>query len=69
MSLPEDYAELFNLMVQYLYSRHYNISPPTGDKFMDYARFMEPTRLHVLANKYAVTTLKNHSSGTLFNII
>ena len=67
MSLPEDDAELFNLMVEWLYSRHYDISPPTGERIIDHARFMEPTRLYVLADKYAVTKLKNDIAETVFN--
>ena len=67
MILPEDDAELFNLMIEWLYSRPYDISPPTGDKDIDCARFLQPTRLYVLADKYAVTKLKNHIAEILFN--
>ena len=67
MSLPEDDAELFNLMVEWLYSRHYDMSPPTGDRYIDCARFMQPTRLYVLADKYAITKLKNHIAEILFS--
>ena len=67
MSLPEDDAKLFNLLVEWLYSRHYDLSLPTGDRYIDCARFMEPTQLYVLANKYAVTKLKNHVAETLFH--
>ena len=67
MSLPEDDAELFNVMVGWFYSRHYDISPPTGDRLIDCTRFVEPTRLYVLADKYAITKLKNNIAESMFN--
>ena len=67
MSLPEDDAKLFNLLVEWLYCHHYDLSPPTGDRYIDCARFMKPTRLYVLADKYAVTKLKNHIADVMFN--
>lgn len=67
MSLPDDDAELFNLLVEWLYSYNYNIPQRTGDKIKDAGRFMEPMRLYVLANKYGVTSLKNLIAKTIFN--
>ncbi|KAF6232634.1 hypothetical protein HO173_009073 [Letharia columbiana] len=65
MNLPEDDPDIFNLMVEWLYSHRYDILQPTGDKIRDETRFMEPMRLYVLADKYGMTSLK----GCIANII
>lgn len=65
MNLPEDDPDIFNLMVEWLYSHRYDILQPTGDKIRDEGRFMEPMRLYVLADKYGMTSLK----GCIANII
>lgn len=69
MTLPDDDADLFNLLVEWLYAGSYNIPQPTGHKDKDAARFMEFIRLYVLADKYGVTSLKNEIVKTLFDAL
>ena len=67
MTLPDEDAELFNLLVEWLYTHNYNIPQRTGDKSKDAGRFMEPVRLYVLADKYGVTSLKNLIAKNIFD--
>ena len=67
MTLPDDDAEIFNLLVEWLYCHNYNAPLPTGDDIKDAGRFMEPMRLYVLADKYGVTSLKNLISEKTFD--
>lgn len=69
MTLPEDDAELFNLMVEWIYHRRYDLPPRTGDKIKNGARYMESMRLYVLADKYGVTSLKNCIVKTIFDTL
>ena len=69
MILPEDDAELLNLMVEWLYSHHYDLPPRTGDTIQNGARYMESMRLYVLADKYGVTSLKNYIVKIIFDTL
>ena len=54
MNLPEDDVGTFEDFIEWLYRRSFDMptSPPD-------ARYMEPLKLYVLADKYGVTDLKN----------
>ena len=54
MNLPEDDVGTFEDFIEWLYRRSFDMptSPPD-------ARYMEPLKLYVLADKYQVTDLKN----------
>lgn len=67
MNLPEDDAELFNLLIEWLYGHRYDLPQPIGDKTKDGTRFMEAMRLYVLADKYGVAGLKSCIAKTIFN--
>ena len=69
MILPEDDAELLNLMVEWLYSRRYDLPLRTGDTIQNGARYMESIRLYVLADKYGVTSLKNYIVKVIFDTL
>lgn len=59
MTLPEDDENVFDLFVDWLYHRRYEIAPPPESAPEDYDRFMQPVQLFVLADKYDVRKLKN----------
>lgn len=67
MTLPDDDDELFDLLVEWLYTQNYNMPQPTGDKDKDAGRFREPIRLYVLADKYGITSLKNMIAKMVFH--
>ena len=67
MSLPEEEEHTFDLFIQWLYNRSYEISPEKDDDKGQ--RFMEPVKLYVLADKYDVTILKSHVITKIFELV
>ena len=64
MSLPEDDEIIFELFVEWLYHRRYEI--PSRPKTPEKDVFMQPVKLFVLADKYDVRSLKNLIISKLF---
>ena len=62
MDLPEEDEGSFDLFVQWLYDRHYEI--PLG--WLE--RFLEPVKLYVLADKYDVRGLRSLIIEKLFEM-
>ena len=70
MDLPEDDADLFGVMVKWLYSdRRYEIQRSAEDKTEDSARITESIQLYVLADKYEIISLKTCIVKSLYDII
>lgn len=64
MMLPEDDENIFELFVEWLYHRCYELSlrPTIPDEDV----FVQPVKLYVLADKYDVRSLKNLVVSKLF---
>lgn len=60
MSLPEDDPEAFERLVQWLYTKSYDILPSVGEYGGDDKMiFMRLAKLYVAADKYGIVRLKN----------
>lgn len=66
MKLPEDDENIFELFVEWLYHRRYEIPSRSKAPKNDRLLFMQPVRLFVLADKYDVRSLKNLIVSKLF---
>lgn len=64
MTLPEDDENTFELFVDWLYHRHYEI--PSHPKPPEKDVFMQPVKFFVLADKYDVRSLKNLIVSKIF---
>ena len=64
MTLPEDDENTFELFVDWLYHRRYEITSPPKSPEKDV--FMQPVKLFVLADKYDVCSLKDLIASKLF---
>ena len=64
MTLPEDDENTFELFVDWLYHRRYEITSPPKPPEKDV--FMQPVKLFVLADKYDVCSLKDLIASKLF---
>lgn len=59
MDLPEEDEALFDLFVQWLYHRQYEIPPSPKDKAKNGGRYMQTMKLYVFADKYDISSLRS----------
>ena len=64
MRLPEEEKHTFELFIEWLYNRSYEICNIEDEA--EGEGFMEPIKLYILADKYDVTVLKSHVITQLF---
>lgn len=69
MTLTEDDEFIFELFVDWLYHKRYDVPSTPNDPKTDYDRFMQPVQLFVLADKYDVRNLKNLIVSQIFVIM
>lgn len=58
ITLPEDDPDIFDLFVQWLYTKNYEIQGSDGR--LDQTFYTEAVQLYCLADKYDVSTLRSH---------
>ena len=70
MKLPEDDPEAFERLVQWLYSKTYQVSPfPFDPLDPDQTAFLELAALYVAADKYGIIPLKNDVIDRVLQIL
>lgn len=69
MILPEDDESIFELFVEWLYHKCYDITSISKDPIESRHRFIQPVKLFVLADKYYVRSLKNLIVSQIFHLL